>query len=388
MGFSKARLARMHEVLSGYVARGEVPGLVALVSRRGETHVVALGTQAVGGAEVMRRDTIFRIASMTKPITAAAALVLVEECVLRLDDPVDALLPELADRRVLSRVDGPLADTVPANRPISLRDLLTFRFGLGVVLGDPPIFRAMAEAGLVPGPDSPELSFDEWLRRLGDLPLAYQPGEQWLYHTGSDVLGVLIERASGQAFPDFLRERIFEPLGMRDTGFHVPADQLHRLAPSYQPDPAGALVPRDDPRDSAPVFHSGGGGLVSTVDDFLAFYRMLLDQGRCGQQRILSRPAVTLMTTDQLTEEQKIDAQLILGTDAGWGFGHGVVTRRTDLSTTPGQFGWNGGLGTTAFADPTEDLVAILLTQRAMMSAAPPKIFHDFRTTTFQALDD
>ncbi|PKW13111.1 serine hydrolase domain-containing protein [Saccharopolyspora spinosa] len=388
MGFAKQRLARLHEVMNGYVVRGELPGAVAAVSRGGETHIEAFGTQAVGGTEPMRRDTIFRIASNTKPITAAAALILVEECVLRLDDPVDELLPELADRRVLARPDGPLDETVPANRPITLRDLLTFRFGLGVVLGDPPIFRALLEAGLAPGVDVVDLSIDEWMRRLGELPLAYQPGEQWLYHTGSDVLGVLIARASGKSLPDFLRERIFEPLGMRDTGFHVPADQLHRLAPSYLAGPGGELVRRDDPVDSPPKFPVGGGGLVSTVDDYLAFYRMLLDGGRYGRERILSRPAVALMCTDQLTDQQKADARAILGESAGWAFGQAVVTRRVDLSTTPGQFGWSGGLGTTAFGDPAEDLIGILLSQRAMDSAAPPKHFSDFRTTVYQALSD
>ncbi|MGI8308843.1 serine hydrolase domain-containing protein [Saccharopolyspora hattusasensis] len=388
MGFAKQRLARLHEVMNGYVARGELPGAVAAVSRGGETHIKAFGTLAVGGTEPMRRDTIFRIASNTKPITAAAALILVEECVLRLDDPVDELLPELADRRVLARPDGPLDETVPANRPITLRDLLTFRFGLGVVLGNPPIFRALSEAGLAPGLDVVDLSIDEWMRRLGELPLAYQPGEQWLYHTGSDVLGVLIARASGKSLPDFLRERIFEPLGMRDTGFHVPAGQLHRLAPSYQAGPGGELVRRDDPVDSPPKFPGGGGGLVSTVDDYLAFYRMLLDGGRYGRERILSRPAVALMCTDQLTDQQKADARPILGESAGWAFGQAVVTHRVDLSTTPGQFCWSGGLGTTAFGDPAEDLIGILLTQRAMASAAPSQHFTDFRTTVYQSLSD
>lgn len=175
---------------------------------------------------------------------------------------------------------------------------------------------------------------------------------------------------------------------MRDTGFHVPADQLHRLAPSYQAGPSGELELRDDPRDSAPKFPSGGGGLVSTVDDYLRFYRMLLAKGTSGQERILSRPAVELMVADQLTAQQKIHAQPILGADAGWGFGLAVVVRRVDLTTTPGQFGWAGGLGTTAFADPAEDLIGIMLTQRAMDSATPPAHFADFRTTTYQALDD
>ncbi|MER6991835.1 serine hydrolase domain-containing protein [Saccharopolyspora hirsuta] len=385
MGFSGARLARLRRVLSGHVDSGAMPGLVAAVSRGGETHVEVIGAQSFGGPP-MRRDSIFRIASMTKPITAAAALILVEECALRLDDPVDPLLPELADRRVLAKLDGPLTDTVPANRPITPRDLLTFRSGLGYVPGEPPIFQALAEAGLAPGPGNPELPVAEWMRRLGELPLAHQPGEQWLYHTGSDVLGVLIERAAGQPFPEFLRERIFAPLGMRDTAFHVPADQAHRLTASYEAGPSGELVLRDDPRATPPSFPAGGSGLVSTVDDYLAFYRMLLNGGRSGPHRVLSRAAVELMRTDHLTEHQKRQAEPLLDAATGWAFGHAVITRRTGMHS-PGTQTWSGGLGTTAFADPAEDLLGVLLTQRAMDSAGLPGHFTDFTTTTYQALD-
>ncbi len=189
-GLSKARLGRLHDIMAGYVERGEVPGLVTLLSRRGEAHVDVIGKKAVGGSDPMRRDTIFRITSMTKPITAAAAMILVEECKLRLDDPVDRLLPELAGRRVLKRIDGPLDDTVPAHRPITLRDLLTFRLGLGMIWGPPevyPIQKAVSELGIVGfgAPDqSTPLGPDEWLRRLATLPLMHQPGERWMCWAG------------------------------------------------------------------------------------------------------------------------------------------------------------------------------------------------------------
>src|SRR5437667_9245914 len=240
-GLSRARLGRMHDVMTGYVERGEVPGLVTLVSRRGEVHVDAIGTLAYEDSDPMRRDTIFRISSMTKPITAAATMILVEECKVRLDEPVDRLLPELAERQVLKRLDGPLDDTVPANRPITVRDLLTFRMGLGIVMAPPgtyPIQKAMSEQLLGQGPPSPSTppAPDEWIRRLGTLPLMHQPGERWMYNTGSDVLGVLIARASGRPFETFLRERLFEPLGMLDTGFSVAAAKLDRLATSYLTD--------------------------------------------------------------------------------------------------------------------------------------------------------
>jgi CubicO group peptidase (beta-lactamase class C family) len=342
----------------------------------------------------MRRDTIFRIASMTKPITAAAAMILVEECRLRLDEPVDRLLPELAERRVLTRIDGPVDDTVPARRPITVRDLLTLRLGLGVVMAPPgryPIQEAIAEAGLDLGLNPPAAwTPDKWMARLGRLPLIHQPGETWLYHTGFAILGVLIARAAGQTLEQFLRERIFAPLGMKDTGFYAPSEGLDRLPPSYMADPAtGALVVQDDPLDSPwtrpPAFPSE---LVSTVDDYLAFYRMMLNKGRYGRERILSRPSVELMTTDQLTPEQKAAARIFFADNSGWGFGVAVITRRDDLAAVPGRFGWNGGVGTSAYADPAEDLIGILMTQRLMDSPDPPHVFRDFWTLAYQAIDD
>ncbi len=399
-GFSKARLGRVHEVMAGYVERGEVPGIVSLIDRRGEVHVDAVGTMAAGGGEPMRRDTIFRIASLSKPITAAATMILVEECKVRLDEPVDRLLPELAGRSVLKRPDGSLDEIVPAQRPITVRDLLTFRLGLGIVMAPPdtyPIQRAMSGLQLgqgFPSPSTPPAP-DEWIRRLGTLPLMHQPGERWLYHTGSDILGVLIERASGQPLETFLRARIFEPLGMKDTGFSVPAAQLHRLATSYRPNSETGALEIYDPAlggqwSRPPAFPAAGGGLVSTVDDYLAFGRMMLNQGKAGNERLLSRPALETMTTDHLTAAQKAVSGLIPGyfDSHGWGFGVAVVTRRNDVSRPVGTFGWDGGLGTTWYADPREDMLTILMTQRAWTSPNPPDVCLDFWTSAYQAIDD
>src|SRR6266568_5188852 len=250
-GWSNARLRRMHEVMAGYVERGELPGLVTLVSRRGEVHVDAIGTQAFADPTSMRRDTIFRISSMTKPIIAVATMILVEECKLRLDEPVDRWLPELADRQVLRRLDGPLDDTEPAKRPITVRDLLTFRMGFGQMMAPPdayPILKTANELQIGMGPPSPSTmpAPDEWMRRLGTLPLMHQPGERWMYNTGSDVLGVLIARAAGRPLETFLRERLFDPLGMRDTGFSVPAAKLDRLATGYWTNPDTGALELDD----------------------------------------------------------------------------------------------------------------------------------------------
>ncbi|MDQ1477973.1 MAG: hypothetical protein QOE62_3202 [Actinomycetota bacterium] len=398
-GFSKARLERVHDVMSGYVERGVVPGLVTLFARRGEVPVEAIGTLGVDGRSPVAPDSIFRISSMTKPITAVAALILMEECALRLDDPVDELLPELANPRVLRRIDGPLDDTVPAERPITLRDLLTFRLGFGLLFGEAgahPIWDALADAMLGQGPPSPATppGPDEWIRRFGTLPLMHQPGERWMYNTGSDVLGVLIARASGQPFETFLRERIFEPLAMHDTAFYVPAGDLDRFATGYAPSrEPGALEQTDAPDGEwsrPPAFPSGAGGLVSTVGDYYAFAQMLLSGGVLGSERILARPSVEAMTTDQLTPAQKAASGLTPGMfDAsGWGFGVSVVTQRTTTTESVGSYGWGGGLGTAWFNDPREDLAAVVLTQRAWTSPNPPQVVNDFTTSVYQAIDD
>jgi CubicO group peptidase (beta-lactamase class C family) len=313
---------------------------------------------------------------------------------------VDRLLPELADRKVLKRLDASLDDTVPANRPISVRDLLTFRMGFGIVMaprGTYPIQRAASELLLFQGPPQPQTppGPDEWIRRLGTLPLMHQPGERWMYHTGSDVLGVLIARASGQPFETFLRERLFEPLGMKDTGFSVPGAELDRLATSYWTNPETGAFELYDPAGGGqwsrpPAFPSGGGGLVSTVDDYLAFGRMMLKQGKHGSDRILSRPSVETMTTDQLTQKQKAASGLVPGyfDSHGWGLGVSVVIRREDIAGSMGRFGWDGGLGTSWYSDPREDMVGILLTQRAWTSPNPPEVCRDFWTLAYQAIDD
>lgn len=389
-GLSKARLGRMHDVMAGYVER-EVPGLITLVSRCGGTHVDAIGT---------KRDTIFRISSMTKPITAAAAMILVEECKLRLDEPVDRLLPELARRTVLKRLDGPLEDTAPAKRPITLRDLLTFRVGFGQMMAPPdayPILTAANALQIGMGAPNPAAmpAPDEWMRRLGSLPLMHQPGEKWMYNTGSDVLGVLIARASGQAFETFLQERLFEPLGMKDTAFSVPAAKLDRFSTSYWTNFKTGKSEIFDQAEGGqwsrpPAFPSGAGGLVSTIDDYLAFGQMMLNMGKHGCERILSRPTVESMTMDHLTAEQKAVSGLVPGyfDSHGWGFGMSVVTKRESASGPFGRFGWDGGLGTSWYSDPREDMVTILMTQRAWTSPTPPNVCLDFWTAAYQAIDD
>jgi len=400
MELSQSRLDRMSDVMAGYVSRGEIPGLVTLVSRRGEVHASSYGVTALGGDVPVSRHSIFRISSMTKPVTAVATMILVEECLLRLDEPVDRLLPELADRQVLKDLDGPLEDTVPAHRPITVRDLLTFTLGFGMVMAAPgstPLLRAMSSRSLGQGPPEPGgvPPPDEWIKALGSLPLMYQPGERWQYNTGSEILSVLVARASGQPFEVFLRSRIFEPLGMKDTGFFVPSPDLGRLVTAYWSDPSSGQLVLADPAAGGqwsrmPAFPSGASGLVSTVDDFLAFGQMLLDKGRYPRGRLLSRPAVELMTSDQLTPAQKAISGIVPGyfESHGWGFGMSVSTRRDELWGTVGRFGWDGGMGTSWYSDPSEEMVTVLMTQRAWTSPAPPPICRDFWTLAYQAIND
>jgi CubicO group peptidase (beta-lactamase class C family) len=398
-GLSPARLAKMHDILLRHVDSGRLPGLVALLSRRGVEHVDAIGTLGFDRARPMRRDTIFRLASVTKPITAVAAMILVEECRLRLDDPVDDVLPELANRRVLRTIDSELHDTVPAKRPITVRDLLTFRSGYGEVAflaPTCPLQRALIEARLPLSawtfPGTP----DEFMQRLGCLPLAHQPGERWLYHMSAEILGVLIARVSGMALSAFMRERIFAPLGMDDTGFTVPEAHLDRVATCYQTDvSSGAVTVLEEARRdllARPCAFESGGGVqfVSTADDLLVFGRMMLNRGRYGTERILSRLTVELMSTDQLTPEQKAASPFFerFWDSRGWGLGLSIVTRRDDVAGVPGRFGWDGAFSTSLYVDPREDMVGILMAQCRPAALRLPPVVLDFWTSAYQAIDD
>ncbi len=400
---SKPGIDRMHRVLSGHVESREVPGLVALVSHRDDVQVEALGamsfpTESCVRPAPMKRDAIFRIASITKVVTAVAAMILVEDCKLRLDDPIDPWLPELANRRVLKSLSSEIDDTVPALRAITVRDLLTYRMGFGSVMAPRdtyPIQKFIREYRI--GGDGPLLpsktpSLDEWLRSLGSLPLMAQPGERWMYHVSGDVLGALIARVSGQSLGAFMRERIFEPLGMKDTAFHVPPEKVDRLPAFYFFNrKTNKLDFFDDPANNAwaaePPLESGGGGLVSTIDDYFAFSRMMLNKGRYGREQILSRATVELMTSDQLTPQQRADSEIFFGAHSSWGLGMAVDIGRGEIFQTPGRYGWTGGFGTTAYVDPVKEVIGILFTQRMMDSPEPPRVFDDFWTLAYAAID-
>lgn len=391
-GFSASRLAQVRALLDRHVDSGFVPGAVAVLARHGDVHVEAIGTLAFEGAGAgtpMATDTICRLSSMTKPLVSACAMTLVEDGTLRLDDPVADLLPELADMRVLADPAGPLADTIPAARPITLRDLLTYTLGTGMVMDDTaPVADAIGTLFRAVPPD-------EWIGRFGGVPLVHQPGERWMYEIAANVTVVLVGRATGKTFGEVLRERICEPLGMKDTGFSVAAGDLGRLATAYgRDDDETGRPPVEDGPDGRwsrpPVFESGGGGLVSTADDYLAFASALLAGGTHRGERVLSRPAVTLMTSDQLTPEQKAVSGFWPGyfDSMGWGFGMSVRTRRTGLGPSVGTYGWSGFYGTAWYNDPAEDLTSIVLLQRAHMGDQTLPMWHDIWTAVYQALDD
>jgi CubicO group peptidase (beta-lactamase class C family) len=376
--------------MAAHVAAGRVSGLVSLVASGDGVHVEAIGKPSFADTAPLTRDAIFRIASLTKPVTAAATMSLVEEGLLRLDEPIDRLVPELADRRVLRAIDAELDDTVPANRAITVEDLLSFRFGFGSVMAPPdtyPIQRAEADLGLrsIGGPPWPPgaIDVDGWIGALGSLPLMYQPGERWLYNTSAQVLGVLLARACRQDLESVLRERIFEPLGMGDTGFTVRPDQLNRLTTFYRPDPeTGELAVLDRPADSwwstSPSFPDASGWLVSTITDYWSFVsRVFAGRNRNGEP-ILSSATVALMTTNRLTRVQRAAAAAFLDRHDGWGLGLLVPAAGSRNEPFPTGIGWDGGTGTTWRSNPRSRVSGILFTQREATSPEPPVVIRDF----------
>jgi CubicO group peptidase (beta-lactamase class C family) len=307
-----------------------------------------------------------RIQSMTKPITAVAALRLVEAGRIGLDQSVEAWLPELADRRVLTNPAASLDDTVPANRPITLRHLLTMASGYGMEFGDTPLHDAMARNGTEVGPDPLTLGADEWLARLAELPLAFQPGEGWRYHHSFALLGIVLARLTGRPLGEHLADDLFDPLGMPDTAFWVPEEKLDRLPAAYRHGDGGLV--ETEPAGGGfhagpPPFDVSHGELVSTAHDYHRFLRVLVEREQVDGAPLISEDHLRQMTTDHVPAENKTPESFFPGfwDGTGWGFGVGVETE----GPRRGRFGWSGGQGTNFYVDP-DGTIGILLTQVEM----------------------
>jgi CubicO group peptidase (beta-lactamase class C family) len=362
----------LEDLLVSHVERGTIPGAVAVVGHAdSEPEIVAVGSSAIDGP-VMQTDAIMRIQSMTKAITSVAALRLVADGRLHLDDGLEDWLPELAGLRVLTSPTAALSDTVAASRPITLRHLLTNTSGYGMITVDSPLQRAMAENGTEADADPVRFGADEWLARLTDLPLAFQPGEGWRYHHSFAILGILISRVTGQPAGEHLRADLTEPLGMVDTAFWAPVEKAHRLPAAYRHTDAG-LIETEPARGGfyagEPPFDVSHSELVSTAADYLAFLRMLVhggvaQTGPARGERLLPADLTAAMIRDQTPSVAKASDSFFSPTfwdEMGWGFGVGIEATGPHRD----RFMWSGGQGTNFYVDP-DGTIGILLTQVEM----------------------
>jgi CubicO group peptidase (beta-lactamase class C family) len=354
------------------VASGDIPGVVCLVWRRGELlQVDSVGLRDIEARLPVERNTIFRIASMSKPVTTAAAMILRERGVLRLEDPITKWAPEFAAMQVLRRPDGPLQDTYPAPRAITIEDLMTHRAGLAYSFtASGPLAKAMQERFGFEF-DSARTP-DEWTKTLASLPLSYAPGERFNYSHSTDLLGVIIGRATGLGTRVAMQQLLFDPLKMVDTDFWIPPDKRDRAAVLYRSSAPGNFVRVDLPgfmEQAPPSFCACGQGMVSTADDYLTFARMLLQGGEIDGTRLLSEESVRLMSTDRLTPAQRRNLQFGIPFFMGQGFGLGLsviddAKRNAWMGTgTPGAFGWPGLFGGWWQADPARQSVLVWLQQ-------------------------
>jgi CubicO group peptidase (beta-lactamase class C family) len=373
-GFVQAGLAQIAPALQAVVDAGDLSGAVTLIWRKGEVvQVETLGSRDLAAKAPMQRDTLFRIASMTKPVTSAAALMLLEEGKLALSDPITKWLPEFAGMRVLKDPEGPIEDTYPAARDITVEDLLTHRAGLAYAFTSMGPIAQAHEDRLGPPLGTP-LTPDGWLKALGSLPLSFPPGQQFHYSHATEVLGFLVARIEGKPLGQVLKDRIFRPLGMNDTDFWCPPEKRDRMAKLYRMNPdTETLEDVSFPHEAAqPIFEAGGGGLVSTVDDYLKFARMLLGDGEVDGVRLLKAATVQDMRTNRLTDAQRAIPFMGLPFWMSMGFGLGVsvvldAEKHAWMGAgSAGSFGWPGAFGTWWQADPALDLIAIYMVQDSM----------------------
>ena len=394
VGVSSERLRRIDKLVRNYVDDKRLAGAVTLLARRGEVfHFKKFGALDIGAGLPMERDAIFRIYSMTKPITSVAVMMLCEDGHFELDDPVAGFIPELSKLEVYTGEDESGIHLVEQERPISIRHLLTHTSGLGYPLLQPSPFNEMYEEADLLRPDG---TLKEMVEKLGRLPLSCQPGTDWKYSIATDVLGYLVEVVSGRPFNQFLQQMIFDPLGMVDTGFHVPVGKIDRLASVYHTSEGNGIEAMDTPEimeyQRVRSFCSGGGGLVSTAPDYLRFCQMLLNGGELEGARLLGRNTVELMTVNQLPAELLPFALTQELADYSQGCGFGLGLRIVDdvaeygVPGSPGMYSWPGAANTSFWIDPQEDLIAIFMTQFLPFRYYP--VVEEFQTLTYQSLID
>jgi CubicO group peptidase (beta-lactamase class C family) len=386
-GLSSERLERVSRVMQGYVDAGELSGVVTLIFRKGRVaHFETFGLADLESKRPMTRDAIFRIFSMSKPITSVAAMMLFEEGRFRLDDPVSRFIPALGETKVFAGETATGIDTVTQERPITVRHLLMHTSGITYGSEDHPVERLYEGARLYESRDLAEV-----VGKIAKLPLMHQPGAAWNYGMSTDVLGYLVEVVSGMPFGEFLESRIFAPLGMHDTGFEVPGEKRGRFVAAYSMGQDERLVRASDPymneRYLEGRLHLGGEGLVSTTADYLRFARMVLQGGEVDGVRLLGRKTVALMCANHLRNEE-ITTSWAKGPGFAFGLGFGVVedfALSGDLRSA-GSVSWDGYGGTSFWVDPEEDLVAIMLNQTYPLGSHPA--YREFKQLTYQAIVD
>jgi CubicO group peptidase (beta-lactamase class C family) len=391
LGFSPARLERIHTVTQRYIDEGKFAGIVTLIARRGKlVHFASVGKQEIEGDKPMKNDSLFRIYSMTKPITTTAAMMLFEEGALRLSDPVAKYIPEFAETKVLVKQGyaGPVLE--PQATPMTIRQLMTHTAGLSYgFMADSPIEEMYRQLHpfFQTDPSSAEI-----ISKWAAIPLIQQPGKAWRYSVATDVLGRVVEVVSGMSLREFFLERIFKPLGMDDTDYYVPASKMSRFATCYGPAPTGGIAPILPPMISdAAILHRaspGGHGLHSTAADYLRFCQMILNGGELDGVRLLGRKSVELMSCNHLAPEMLPIERAFEMHGLGFGLGFSVLldpAQRQSLGSC-GSIGWGGAANTNFWIDPKEELIGILMAQFMPSNTFP--LVDDFRTLTYQALVD
>lgn len=383
-GMSSDRINRIKPIMQKYVDENKLPGMITMVARHGKVvHFEKYGLMDVD--KPMQLNTIFRIASMTKPVTSVAIMMLYEEGYFQLNDPVSDYIPEFKDLKVLSSIDKNGLHVVDQIKPMTIQDLLIHTSGLTGVGADSPVDSMYNAANLSDG------SLKDMIQKISKIPLLYQPGTTWNYSRSTEVLGYLIEVLSGKPFNVFLKERIFTPLNMIDTDFYVPKEKLNRVGAVYAPDSLGIqIIMKPDTMVTIPKFFSGNGGLVSTARDYMIFSQMLLNRGEYNGVRLLGSRTIDLMTSNHISNEimpcDEFFGPLLSGMGFGYGFAVLQDNTQANIIGSKGSYWWSGSGNTYFYIDPKEDLIIILMMQFVPNFYYP--IFKQMRVLSYQAISE